>query len=198
MISSKILKYFSASGLLLSGLLCVPQVYSSEVDSLIETKVTSTEDHYVAELSFEVMDANPGQIKELLTDYANLSRIDPGILQSRVLKESTNERVRVLVEARDCVMFFCKTVTRVEEVHQPSKNVIVAETIPELSDFAEGTATWVFRQTATGTQVKYHATIRPDFWMPPIIGSRITRNIIRKHLITTAEHIQQWDYKTVL
>ena len=101
-----------------------------------------------------------------------------------------------------CIPLFCKEVTRVEEVSMLASGDIQTKIIPDNSDFISGEALWKISAAGNRTQLTYQATIEPDFFIPPLLGTQMVINNMRKEFKTTffrIEHIarineaREWD-----
>jgi hypothetical protein len=117
------------------------------------------------------LDAPLEQVKSVLRDYERYTRLDPRILEAKVL-ERPEDCVAVLeTTLRMCLGPFCKNVKRVERVQElPSGLIAIAD--PAKSDVKFG-ETHVEIATEEGrTRVTYRTQITPDFWIPSLIGRR--------------------------
>ena len=91
---------------------------------------------------------------------------------------------------KDCVLFFCKRITRVEDVSQNENKKLEAFIIPMLSDLRSGYAVWELMQNATGTTVHYEANMQPKFWIPPIVRSYVLTKKFKKRVKQSIELLQ--------
>ena len=131
------------------------------------------------------------RVTTLLTDYTQLTRLNPTIISSRVLPSENQLIDRVEIRTRGCMLFFCRTVRRVEDVTIASPNRIESVIVPSLSDFKSGKTLWTFVSEGQQTIVHYHATMVPDFWLPPFIGPRSLKKQIRVQLKRTARAVNR-------
>lgn len=132
----------------------------------------------------------PGhRVHSIITDYNNLTQLNPLIKQSRVLPHSVDNITRVELVTEGCMLFFCKKIIRVEDARV--KNDLTIETIivPELSDFKSGETRWTFTQQGQNTLVNYQASMVPDFWLPPFAGPYMLKKQLRAQLRYTANKI---------
>lgn len=125
----------------------------------------------------------------LLTDYANLTQLNPLIVSSRVVPTPFLDIDRVEIVTRGCMLFFCKTVRRVEDVTIANELGIKSAIVPSLSDFKSGRTQWTFTPQGSQTLVNYQATMVPDFWLPPFIGPLTLKKQIRTQLEHTASTV---------
>ena len=134
-------------------------------------------------------DAPPLSVFSLITDYDQLVQLNPLIKSSRQLPSEFPRTQRVEVVTRGCMLFFCKTIIRVEDVKVDKDLTINTVFVPELSDFTSGESRWTFTPMGEQTLVDYHVSMVPDFWLPPFIGPRSLKKQLRQQLHQTAERI---------
>ena len=131
------------------------------------------------------------RVLALLTDYNQLVRLNPLIKSSRVLPTDSLDIDRVEIITRGCMLFFCKTIRRVEDVTIANEQHIRSTIAPSLSDFKSGQTVWTFTPKGPQTLVNFRATMVPDFWLPPFIGPYTLKKQIRTQLKRTALKINQ-------
>ena len=80
------------------------------------------------------------RVRELLTDYNPLGRVNEAIEVSEILltREPGDYRVRTVTEA--CIWFYCKRIHQVQDVLEAYDGSVTATIAPELSDFRHGYA----------------------------------------------------------
>jgi len=136
-------------------------------------------------VSFEaVVDADSRKVRRLMTDYAHLDRLSKTIIESRILKTENNKQ-RIALVARACVLFFCKTLKKVEDVETLKNGDIVTVAIPQLSDFHYALEQWQILAERNRTRIKYQAELQPSFYIPPLIGPWLVKSKIHDELETT-------------
>jgi hypothetical protein len=132
--------------------------------------------HMVAELS-----APRDTVFALLSDYDGLTRLSSRVEASRVLPPAADGTTRIYTRLRGCVLFFCRSVDRLESVYEAPPDWIETHVVPESSDFRYGLTRWELTATHQGTRVELESTVEPAFWIPPLIGPpmierRLTRD----------------------
>jgi hypothetical protein len=136
--------------------------------------------------STAVFEAPLASVYAVLADYDELARLSPTVAESEVLFRGSDDvppRVRTVL--RGCVLFFCRSVVRVEEMFLVPGRVITTRVLPELSDFRGGFAQWTFYALEDGrTRVDMEVRVLPDFFIPPLIGPLA----VRRQLITDGAH----------
>ena len=145
----------------------------------------------VYSLDMSIIVAAPREaIFEVLTDYENLSAINPAILISERLEHDDPAVSRVRTVIRRCVMFYCPKLERVEDVRVLDDGDLNATIVPGMSDFEAGEASWAFEALDQETRIVYRASFDPDFWVPPLIGPPVVKGALREEarvLFTNAE-----------
>ena len=141
-------------------------LYAAEVSVHYENKT------YHLRVAFEV-EATPAQVMQVLTDFENIADLNPAIIESVLQNSPKKDNLRVKTVIQDCVLFFCKRITRVEDIVQFKNEKLEAFVLPLLSDLRSGYAVWVLIKHPSGTTVTYEANMQPKFWIPPIIRSYV-------------------------
>ena len=131
-------------------------------------------------LGESVIQATPEFIFNTLMDYDNFHRLASGIAETRFLASENPGQLLGYTRIDSCVLFFCKSVEKVETIHATPFREIATEAIPEKSDFVFNKSRWLLEDSDEGTHVTYEAEIEPDFWMPPLITKWAIRYKLRK------------------
>ena len=129
-------------------------------------------------------------VMHTLTDYTHLTRINPDILESRILQVFNPARHRVRTLIRACILIFCRDVEQVQDVERLDDMHVVADIVPELSDFKSGTAEWKLHRLQEKTVLQFTARVEPDFWVPPIIGAWLFRRKIVSEMLVAASWME--------
>ena len=126
----------------------------------------------------------------IITDYENLNRINPAIIKSEILLRSENHlKYRLITES--CILFFCKHLTIVEDVVEKNGTTIHTIIDPEQSDFELGETEWHIQPEGTGqTRVYYQKKIKPNFWVPPVIGPALVKLKIRNEIKNSIRQVE--------
>jgi hypothetical protein len=127
--------------------------------------------------STAVFSAPLASVYAVLADYDDLTRLSSTITESRVLSRGSDTLPpRVRTTLRGCVLFFCRSVVRVEDMFLVPGRVITTRVVPELSDFRGGFAQWTFYPLPDGrTRVDMEVRVIPGFFIPPLIGPPAVR-----------------------
>jgi hypothetical protein len=137
-----------------------------------------------------VIDAPATAVHDRLTDYANLTALNPSILRNEVLEAPAtfDARVRTLIKA--CVLVYCQTLKRVEDV-RASPDQLLAVIVPEQGNFSAGRTQWLLEPRGTQVLVRYRAELVPDFTLPPVIGTTLVRQALARELRTVLERLER-------
>ena len=136
-----------------------------------------------------VANAPPHPVFEIITDYSQLSRLNPLIKSSRLLPSNSPNIDRVEIITEGCMLFYCKKILRVEDASVDKDLTITTVIVPSMSDFKSGNTRWTFTSDKNKTIVHYTASMQPDFWLPPFVGSYALKKQIRSQLQYTANKI---------
>lgn len=152
--------------LVLPGMIACPLMAAD----IKELRITEDEDVFSIKM-IAVVDVPVKYVNLILTDYVHIYRLNPSIIESRILPAPDNALVRVKTRIVDCIFIFCMEVNRVEDILHSSENYLHAEIVPALSNFRSGNADWHMQDMGERCQVTYLAQMEPDFYIPPLIGS---------------------------
>ncbi len=135
-------------------------------------------------------EAPPEAVFEVLSDYDRFERISSIFEDVRFIAPASDGTPRAFTLMKGCVLFFCKTIERIEELHFTPHSRIVAEVEPEHSDFAYGRTEWRFIPSGSGTEVHYRMEMEPGFWVPPLIGPYIMKRSFRSDAVEALNRIE--------
>lgn len=168
--------------LTVAGLLASTQV-TFGVD-LIQVTVDVDDGQYRV-LGRSRIEAPPEFVYATLMDFDNFHKLADGITETRFLPPSPSGERLAYSRFDSCVLFFCKTIEKVEAIDGRAFDSVRARAIPELSDFVFNRSHWTIEAAGDGTLLSYTAEFEPDFWIPPLIGPWA----VRRKLTRTAELI---------
>lgn len=157
--------------------------------NLTELQINEVEGVYHIRMT-SMVNAPAQYVRDVLTDYVHIYRLNPAITESGILGFKDNEVTRVRTRMKGCISFFCRSVERIEDVQILPSGELLAITVPELSDFKSGSALWMIKAAGDRSQVTYLAKVEPDFFIPPIIGSYFVSKTLRNELLTSIGRIE--------
>ncbi|HHQ14559.1 MAG TPA: hypothetical protein ENK16_05985 [Chromatiales bacterium] len=133
-----------------------------------------------------LLSASPAFIYAILLDYDNFHRLAGGISETRFLPPDEQGTLMGYTRIDSCVWFFCRKIERIERIFTIPGQEISTVAIPQRSDFEVYRTRWVIEPAGPGsTRLHFEATMKPDFWIPPLIGPWA----IRRKLQRTAERV---------
>ncbi|MEJ2762292.1 MAG: hypothetical protein P8126_12430 [Gammaproteobacteria bacterium] len=162
--------------LLCLGLLLAQGVQAGEV---LDSDVQHNNGVYRVEMVMAIA-GSFDRVRAIVTDYDRLARL------SDIIKASSEEQVsgggiRRRLKFHLCILFFCFSPTMVEDVEEIGTHTVRTTVVPLLSDFKSGGSVW--QLTALGpdqTRVRVEYRLKPDFWIPPLIGPLIIKGELLK------------------
>ncbi len=157
--------------------------------NILELEITHSKRTYL--VAFDVLlDAEPADIRALLSDYRQWRRLSDTLSESQLLRTFPDGRQRIRLRFDSCVLFFCKSIQHVKDVVIRLNGDIVTTIVPEHSDFASGWEHWRIRAEHNNTRLQYHAVLAPAFRVPPLIGPWALKSRLRHTLIETAKKLE--------
>ncbi len=164
--------------LVVGCLLCLPLLARAGV--ILDSSSELDGGVYTLALTAHI-DAPPATVQRLITDYDRLTEINSSLIKSRMVQEHSPVRHRVHTVIRACILFFCRSVTQVQDISQQAGGRIEAVILPAVSDFRQGHARWDLAAADGGTLMRFSAELEPAFWVPPVIGPWLfERQLIRE------------------
>ena len=137
-----------------------------------------------------VLDAPLDYVYDVITDYKHAYRINPTITEVEILPSDRDEVVRVRNLSEHWVGPFCFKIDWVGDIVEPRDGYLKVSTIPELSSFESGSAIWELRSQGARTRVLHESSLKPDFFMPPVIGDHIMKKQMKEDTLDTLKRIE--------
>ena len=144
-----------------------------------------------------VLHAPPWAVFAALRDYAALPRYNPDIRRVRIEPTGRPDRLLVTTTYHVCVLLLCKTLRETALMTATAAadgGVIRAVVVPGRGDFRSGQTRWRVRPCRSGgaaTCLRVRMTLRPAFWVPPLIGSWFLRHQLSEEARRSAGGIEQ-------
>ena len=161
----------------------------SSADELVELSVKKTDGTYSLRI-VSVLDAPVDYVYNVITDYKHAYRINPTITEVEILPSDRDEVVRVRNLSEHWVGPFCFKIDWVGDIVEPRDGYLKVKTIPELSSFESGFAEWELRPQGERTWVIHESSLKPDFFMPPVIGDRMMKKQMKEDTLDTFNRIE--------
>ena len=158
-------------------------------DEIEELSVTEADGAYSLRV-VSVLDAPADYVYNVITDYKHAYRINPTITEVEILPSDRDQVVRVRNLSEHWVGPFCFKIDWVGDIEEPRDGYLKVKTIPELSSFKSGSAVWELRSQGERTWVLHESILKPDFFMPPVIGNHIMRKQMKEDTLDTFNRIE--------
>lgn len=149
-------------------------------------KVSRDDKAYVVTAQVQV-DAPLGPAYGAATDFERLPDYSSMIQSTRLIgDDEISSRMRL------CVLWYCKTVRQVMRYRLAPPKRIDMTVVPGQGDLSAGQAHWRFvAGSKRTTDLRFHARIVPDFWVPPLVGSWAIARALREQVASTATAIER-------
>lgn len=178
------------------GLIAASLGIPAQAGEVRSVEVTQSGDQYNLDVVMQVA-SEPAVVWAIVTDYAQLDRISPIIIESQLLESRHDNSQRRKLITDSCVWFFCVKATMVEDIIESGEGTIMATIVPEYSDYSYGQSEWQVRpQPGGGTRMHYRGTLDPDYWIPPLIGPWLIERKLRseaEQMIRSIERLSHAD-----
>lgn len=157
--------------LISSMLLCSLVTLAGEV---LQSHVSHKDGVYDAWLEMQIS-AAPDKVYALLTDFNNLTKLSDAITQSTLITANPPQYI-IIIKTHNCVLFFCKDLQQTQRVLELKDGHIMVEDIKGKSDFIFADTLWQVSPDKKGTLVTFSTTVKPDFWLPPLLGPMLFKS----------------------
>lgn len=166
---------------------CAASLRAGEV---LRSEVEYDDGRYIVEMAVRI-GAPPARVRALLTDYANLPRLNVSIKESELLFSLSDSQHRVRVVTESCITFFCKKMVQVQDVEEIGEDLIVSKDVARQSDFIYAHARWKIEPAGSGTLLTYNTDLKPGFWVAPVIGPLLIKRKLRAEFLETVKGLEQ-------
>ena len=137
-----------------------------------------------------LLDARLPDVYSLVTDFAGTARLNDSIVRNEVQADPENARWKRAMTIESCVWFFCFEVQQTEWL-TIKQLAVIGSIIPEESNLGPGQSRWALSEPSPEqTRVLYTSEIRPEFWLPPLVGPYMLRKALRKEVHETVDRIE--------
>ena len=137
-----------------------------------------------------VIEAPPEFVHSILSDFEDFHHIAGGIEETRYVEDGETGEQLGYTRINSCVLFFCKTIEKIETIRSEPGELFLTTAIPERSDFDFFLTRWTLRPDGEHTNVRYHAIMEPEFWVPPGLGTWAISRALRVSAIEMGSRIE--------
>jgi len=137
-----------------------------------------------------VLDAPADYVHIVVTDYKHAYRINPSVIKVEIQPSDHDGVVRVHNLSEQRVGPFCFNINWVGDILDTGDGDIRVKTVPEPGNFESGDAIWKIRPRGERTWVLHESRLKPDFFIPPVIGENIMRNKMKTNTLDTFKRIE--------
>ncbi len=139
-----------------------------------------------------LVDAPAAAVRDIVTDYERLSRINDDIVLSRVLVRYDDTALKRQLLMKQCVLVFCFDIDFIERVDFLSNGDISTTIVEGEGNFRRGQTVWRIEQlSTTSSRITMEADQEPDFFIPPVIGPLIMKRTFLREITETTNRIEQ-------
>jgi len=171
------------------ALLLLAAIHPARAADVLALDVDEDQGRYT--VSFDaVVKAPIAVIYPVMLTPARWPQLSGLIADARVLADLPGGRRKISMTFHDCVLIFCKTFRKVEELSTAGDGRIDTVAIPAQSDFSYASEHWHITADGNNTRIRYRAEMAPSFFVPPLIGPYILKTKMRSLLIHTAENLE--------
>ena len=172
------------------GLLAATLAFSTMASEIKQADIKFTGRTYQYHFTLELQ-APIEAVRDIVTDYDNLARINDDIVQSETLERYGERQLKRRMWLNHCVLVFCFDLYFVENVEELDDGTITTTVIAAESNFRRGYSKWRIDSVSdTVTRISVEAEQEPDFWIPPIIGPIIFKRAFIKEIRETGNKIE--------
>ena len=137
------------------------------------------------------IDAPAEETRRLMLTPKLWHELTPVISGTKVLASDAQGPRRVEITFHDCVLIFCKTVHKTEDITVGKGGHIESMALPDESDFSYAREDWHILPADGHTRIQYRSQMVPSFLVPPVIGPYLLKRRLRHMLLHTAANLEK-------
>jgi hypothetical protein len=157
---------------------------------VVSTSVELREGRYLLH-SEALIQAPVSVVRNLLTDYENLPRLNPDLKQVTLLERLPDGGVRMRVLSDFCILALCLSFHWIQDVRILPSGDIVMTIVPDRGDFREGGGRWRLFVDDGGTRLIFDVDLVPNFWIPPVLGPWLMKRKLAEETYETAQGLER-------
>jgi Polyketide cyclase / dehydrase and lipid transport len=139
------------------------------------------------------MDATAATVYAVLVDYDDdhFGQISDIHKESDYLGADGDGTPLVYTRVEGCLLFYCRSMRRVERLESVEPSFIRTTALPDRSDFKYARSEWALTEDGSATSITYQLTIEPDFWLPPFVGPWFLQRTLSRGGVNAIERIEE-------
>lgn len=176
-------------GLRWLALSCLPSMVLGA--QVLEVSVNREQERFImhAETWVQVPVA---EVRAMLTDYANLPRINQALKRVDILERRKDGGVRMGVVSEFCLLAICLDFNWVQDVQAlPNGNIAIAM-VPDQGDFRQGSGCWRLLSDNGGTRLIFDIDLTPNIWIPPAFGPWLMKSKLSDEAFETGQGLERY------
>jgi hypothetical protein len=138
----------------------------------------------------QVLEAPADYVYRVITDYRRAYRINPAITEVEILPSDDATVTRVRNHSEHRVGPFCFDIDWVGDIMELRPGFLRVETVAEHSSFESGSATWRIQAEGQHTRVIHESSLKPKFFIPPVIGELLMKKYLQEDTLATFKRIE--------
>jgi len=162
---------------------------AASAGEILELSVTNHGGEYNLRIS-ALLDAPENYVYKVITDYRHVYRLNPSITSVDVLPSDDGNPVRVQHYSRHRIGPFSYNVAWAGDIVESGHHSLRITTIPGSSSFDSGSALWEVSALDNRSYVLHESSMKPKLFIPPIIGSHIMKQHMRKETLAIFDRIE--------
>jgi len=164
--------------------------FISTAGEILELSVIQEHDEYKLRI-VAVLDAPENYVYNVITDYEHAYRINPTITSVDIFPTDDENKVRVQHYSTHRIGPLSFDITWAGDIVETGHGGIHITTVPEISSFDSGSALWEINTLEDRTYVLHESSMKPNFFIPPIIGSYIMKKYMEEETLAIFDRIER-------
>lgn len=161
----------------------------SVASEVLELSVTKEDGEYVV-MIVAVVNAPEDYVYQVVTDYKHVYRINPTITTVDVQDTDRDGVVRVQHHSKHSIGPFRFNIDWGGDIEETEHGHLKITTIPDISSFDSGSAIWVITPQGHRTWVLHESKLKPNFFIPPVVGDYFIKRYMREATLNTFNRIE--------
>jgi hypothetical protein len=137
-----------------------------------------------------LIDTPVDYVFNVITDYDHAYRINPAITEVEILPSGCDDVARARNLSEHWIGPSRIKIDRVGDIMEPRDGYLKVDTVSELGSFESGSAIWELRSQGEQTRVLHESSMKPDFFIPPLIGNQIMKMRMERDTLDTFNRIE--------